>query len=109
MGQLLNKKIHQSPSHPNALQKLDYYYNIRGWLNSINRPTTSETGYEESDLFNEELHYNTNIVLGVAPNYNGNISEEVWKGGYDRYYKVYKFTYDAANRLTDATYSGINL
>ena len=104
VGQLLNKKIHQSPSHPNPLQKLDFYYNIRGWLNSINRPATSESGYEESDLFNEELHYNTNIVLGVAPNYNGNISEEVWKGGYDEYYKVYKFTYDAANRLTDATY-----
>jgi hypothetical protein len=25
IGQLLNKKLHQSPSHPNALQKLDYY------------------------------------------------------------------------------------
>ncbi len=105
VGQLLNKKIHQSPSHPNALQKLDYYYNIRGWLNSINRPVTSQTGYEESDLFNEELHYNTNLALTTTiPNYNGNISEEVWKGGYDEYYRAYRLTYDGANRLTDATY-----
>jgi len=105
LGQLLNKKIHQSPSHPNPLQKLDFYYNIRGWLNSINRPATSQTGYEEGDLFNEELHYNTNITLsGVTPNFNGNISEEVWKGGYDEYYKAYKLSYDASNRLTDATY-----
>ena len=106
VGQVLNKKIHQSPSHPNPLQKLDYYYNIRGWLNSVNRPQTAETGYEESDLFNEELHYNTNLAVGsTVANYNGNISEEVWKGGYDEYYKCFAFAYDGANRLKNSQYS----
>jgi RHS repeat-associated protein len=106
LGQLLNKKIHQSPSHPNALQKLDFYYNIRGWLNSINRPVTSVSGYEESDLFNEELHYNTNMAhTGSIPNYNGNIAEEVWKGGYDEYYKCFAFSYDGSNRLANSQYS----
>jgi RHS repeat-associated protein len=105
LGQLLNKKIHQAADHTNPLQKLDYYYNIRGWLNSINRPISSETGYEESDLFNMELHYNTGLSMPYSTAYfNGNISEEVWKGGYDEYYRDYRLTYDQANRMTDATY-----
>src|SRR5450432_1618993 len=106
LGQPLNKKIHLSPSHPAALQKLDYYYNIRGWLNSINRPISSQTGYEEGDLFNEELHYNTNLAhSNTVANYNGNISEEVWKGAYDEYYKCFAFIYDSANRLKTSQYS----
>ncbi|MBS1598423.1 MAG: hypothetical protein JST75_09355 [Bacteroidetes bacterium] len=107
VGQLLNKKLHFSSSHPYFLQKLDYYYNIRGWLNSVNRPLGAETGYEESDLFNEELHYNNFQITGIntVAQFNGNIAEEIWKGGYDEYIKGYGLTYDKANRLLTSTYA----
>lgn len=105
LGQLLNKKLHQAASYPNnsQLQKLDYSYNIRGWLNSVNKPDQASTGYDESDLFNFELHYN-NAALSATPRFNGNIAEQVWKGGYDEYYRGYKYSYDKANRLMTSDY-----
>jgi len=107
IGQPLSKKLHQSPSHPNYLQKLDYSYNIRGWLNSINKPYADATGYEEDDLFNLELHYNiTNMsgLFGSRAQFNGNISEQIWKSGYDEYLRGYQYLYDKANRLDTSTY-----
>jgi RHS repeat-associated protein len=104
LGQLLNKKIHQSPSHPNSLQKVDYYYNIRGWLNGINRPLTAESGYEESDLFDQELHYTKSVIPGSAAQYNGNIAEEILKVGYDEGEDGYCFLYDKANRMTGSAW-----
>ena len=105
VGQLLNKKIHQSPSHPNALQNLDYYYNIRGWLNSVNKPTPGTTGYDESDLFSFELHYNTTILNNARAQFNGNIAEQIWKSGYDEYLRGYLYLYDQANRLDTSSYA----
>ncbi|MDP4252276.1 MAG: hypothetical protein Q8918_19430, partial [Bacteroidota bacterium] len=104
LGQLLNKKIHQSTSHPNALQKLDYYYNIRGWLSGINRPIIAETGYDESDLFTMELHYPTVTMPQATGQYNGNIAEQIWKNGYDEGEQGYSYQYDQANRLTGSAY-----
>ena len=85
------------------MQKLDYSYNIRGWLNGINQPYADGTGYDESDLFNFKLNYNTTNLGGVAQ-YNGNIAEQVWKGGYDEYLRGYKYGYDMANRLKTSDY-----
>ncbi len=104
MGQLLNKKLHQAPSRSGYLQKLDYSYNIRGWLNAINRPYSDGQNYDETDLFNLELHYNITNLQGATPQYNGNIAEQVWKGGYDEYLRGYKYTYDKANRLLTSDY-----
>lgn len=104
LGQPLTKKLHQSVSHPSALQKLDYSYNIRGWLNGINQPYNGEANYEEEDLFNFRLHYNTTHMSGATTQYNGNIAEMLWKGGYDEYLRGYKYFYDKANRLVEADY-----
>ncbi len=104
LGQLLNKKLHQSPSHLTELQKLDYSYNIRGWLNGINQPYADGTGYDETDLFNFKLNYNTTDLSGSQAQFNGNIAEQVWKGGYDEYLRGYKYSYDKANRLKSSDY-----
>ncbi len=40
----------------------------------------------------------------ATASFNGNIAEEVWKGGYDEYFRAFRYSYDQANRLTDATY-----
>lgn len=104
VGQSLNKKLHQSSSHPNALQKLDYSYNIRGWLNGINHPIITEMGYEENDLFNLELHYSTGVMPGASIQYNGNITEEILKNGYDETETGYAFQYDQTNRLKSSAW-----
>ncbi|MBS1567081.1 MAG: hypothetical protein JST39_22050, partial [Bacteroidetes bacterium] len=75
LGQSLTKKLHQAASRPGYLQKLDYRYNIRGWLNGINQPYAGTSDYDESDLFNFSLHYNTADMSGGTAQYNGNISE----------------------------------
>ena len=105
MGQLLNKKLHQSAAFLTPLQKLDYSYNIRGWLNSVNKPYSDATGYDETDLFSFELHYNTTSLPYANAQFNGNIAEQIWKGGYDEYLRGYNYNYDKANRLKNAVYS----
>ena len=104
LGQLLNKKLHQSTTFITPLQKLDYAYNIRGWLNGVNKPFSGSSGYDETDLFNFELHYNTTTQGGTAQ-FNGNIAEQVWKGGYDEYLRGYKYGYDKANRLKTSSFT----
>jgi hypothetical protein len=79
---------------------------IGGWLTGINRPSSTQTGYEESDLFNLQLNYNTVMFAGLSvPQYNGNIAEEGWKSGYDEYLRGFTFKYDKANRLNASTYA----
>ncbi|WP_456442072.1 RHS repeat-associated core domain-containing protein, partial [Psychroserpens sp.] len=93
------------------LQEVDYTYNIRGWLKSINDiEDLGVVGGANSDLFAFKINYNTH-ELGGTPLYNGNISETLWntlsvnpntqeykrKRGYD-------YTYDALNRIKDADF-----
>ena len=101
----LNKKLHQSSTFTTPLQKLDYSYNIRGWLNGVNKPYSDASTYDETDLFNFELHYNTTNLTGGNAQFNGNIAEQVWKGGYDEYLRGYKYGYDKANRLKTSGYT----
>ncbi len=42
--------------------------------------------------------------MAGTPQYNGNIAEQVWKGGYDEYLRGYKYDYDKANRFKHASY-----
>ena len=104
VGQSLSKKLHQSPSHPNTLQKLDYSYNIRGWLNGINKTNVTDTSYQENDLFNLELHYTNSLMPGASLQYNGNVAEEILKNGYDEAITGYSFQYDKANRLNSSAW-----
>jgi hypothetical protein len=64
LGQLIDKKLHSTNSNAtDAKQSVDYRYNIRGWLTSINNAAvTSEaqTNDDTGDLFGMELGYNTN-------------------------------------------------
>ena len=80
----------------NFLQSLDYSYNIRKWLTSINNPKNLG-----NDLFG------MNVVYNGASNYNGNISSITWKNSSDDIEKTYAYNYDNLNRLTAANYSQI--
>ncbi len=89
-----------------GLQHIDYTYNIRGWLKSMNDPTTLD-----NDLFSFGIHYNTpsfpstsvsnNIAL-----YNGNISHTYWRtNNTETSLRHYTYTYDDLNRLLSANYA----
>src|SRR5690606_23560750 len=95
------------------VQSIDYRYNIRGWLTSINNAeltNTPLTNDDTDDLFGMELLYNNeDPALGNSVQFNGNISAVKWKSPVfesnpldDR--KGYNFEYDAMNRLRTASY-----
>lgn len=77
---------------------INYGYNLRGWLNSIEGPGLTEKLYYADGVGN--------------PCYNGNISSMTWKAGSETLVRGYKFDYDGFSRLTKASYgesSSINL
>lgn len=67
LGELIRKRLHVDPADESYKQSIDYAYNIRGWLTSINEAglTGSQTIVEPpqaADLFNMELIYNTTFT-----------------------------------------------
>ena len=113
LGQLVKKYLHgNSSSH---LQGIDYRYNIRGWLTSINNAMLNADAINEegNDAFGEELSYNDSITAGTTKGknqWNGNISGMKWKSkapstaGSSINVSAYAFEYDKLNRMTLAGY-----
>ena len=106
LGQLESKKVGGAVSsiveQSVGLQTIDYSYNIRGWLKTINNDT-----FTDNDLFNFGLSYN-DPVDSNNPLYNGNISETSWETVNDNNLRGYDYSYDALNRLKLANYHGYN-
>ena len=108
-----NKKIGNERPDPhghaqkNALQSIDYKYNIRGWLTDIN-DVNNLSIKTTPDLFAFKINYNE--PLNQSPNiivpklYNGNISETLWRSSSDNNLRQYSYRYDYLNRLGQATY-----
>ncbi len=87
---------------PYNLQEIDYDYNARGWLNSINNGTSSASA--PNDLFGEKLFYYGHSDSTTWPSYyNGNIGGQFLdiQGSNTHAYSYY---YDDINRLVDARY-----
>jgi hypothetical protein len=71
LGQLKNKKV------GNAVQQMDYKYNIRGWLTQINDPEVASSGTKQ---FSMKLHYTDPVTsLASQAQYNGYISSIQWR------------------------------
>jgi len=111
LGQLTQKKVGgtfvaaNSYDNTNALQIVDYSYNIRGWLKGVNDTAQNLSLASATDLFAFKINYNV-PVLGSTALYNGNIAETQWKAKSDNKLRNYKYSYDDLNRLTAATYVG---
>jgi RHS repeat-associated protein len=107
LGQLTKKKL-------GTLDSLSYDYNIRGWLLGANRTyakdTTSTANYFGFDLGYDKTSFQINGTSKSynAAQYNGNIGGMLWKSTGDNQVRKYDFTYDAVNRLTDATFTQHN-
>lgn len=104
LGKLKEKKvggkidyITTSPTYAThkSYQTIDYTYNIRNWLKSIN-----------GALFTFGIKYNDNGNLSL---YNGNISQTNWKTSGNNTYKLYNYQYDGLNRLKNADFTGGSL
>jgi len=101
IGQQINKKTGNTTGTP--LQSIDYTYNIRGWLTSINNPN-NQTNFGNK-LFGFELKYDNPASPLFAPaKYNGNISEFDWKTSNGNFLRRYAYKYDKLDRLTHASY-----
>jgi hypothetical protein len=106
LGQLKGKKVGGSATSYTPLQNVDYQYNIRGWLKSINDTDgliSTDLGIKD-DLFAFKISYN-NPTDNTKALFNGNISETYWRTLYDDQQRKYTYTYDHLNRLLLADYS----
>lgn len=115
LGQLIQKEVGSDAySHapdPPSLQWVDYKYNIRGWLTSINDINKLDQTSGPDDLFAFKINYTStvqNYSGGVAPLYNGNIAETLWRSDSDNVLRSYGYKYDSMNRLTNAVYGKPN-
>ncbi len=100
LGEQIIKYLHGSSSGDDFNQKIDYKYNIKGWLRTMN--TVNNLG---TDLFALDLRYNnpgSGDALTASALYNGDISELRWDTGTP---KGYGFSYDDLSRLTAADYA----
>lgn len=105
IGELVDKKLHSTDNGSTFKQSVDFRYNIRGWLTSMNNSKLSSsdvTNDDNTDLFGMELGYNNDIGLGASAQYNGNISSIKWSNNTiesEVLQRGYVFTYDVMNRL----------
>jgi RHS repeat-associated protein len=83
----------------NNLEILDYKYNIRGWLRSINPDYAGGSG---SHYFGMELDYDYGFT---THQYNGNIAGQRWRSSGDGERRAYGYSYDGASRLTKADFT----
>ncbi|MFC4636451.1 DUF6443 domain-containing protein [Dokdonia ponticola] len=113
-GEISNLNLYATTINK-RLQKVDYTYNIRGWMTDINNINDQS---RDTKLFNFRINYNQAIEgsssgQGVTPLYNGNISQTTWKtlsADPDTQKRSYGYQYDALNRLEAAySYKGATL
>ncbi|TKC60139.1 hypothetical protein FBD94_14580 [Pedobacter hiemivivus] len=97
-----------------TLQSLDYRYNIRGQLQSINNSTLSNDGgitnSDNYDVFGMQLLYDqSDSNLGNTPYFSGALSAVKWmsKDGNNisSVERSYSYNYDVLNRLTSSAYA----
>jgi hypothetical protein len=92
-GRMRTKFLNSGNDDTHFREQLDYSYVPRGWMSKVLGKTST------GDNFGVELKY-TNAANGQ---YNGNIGEMLWKRTGTSIWGNYSFTYDKANRLTNAT------
>jgi RHS repeat-associated protein len=102
LGQLQRKRLNVTGAST-QLDTITYTYNIRGWLQGINKAYVNTTG--TTNYFGEELSYD----YGFTQNqYNGNIAGVKWRGSNDGVVRAFGYSYDLINRLTAADFSQNN-
>lgn len=115
LGQLKKKIIYPTGGAGGTpLDSIEYDYNIRGWLLGANRAFVKDTT-STANFFGYDLGYDKTAfaVNGSSKSYNtaqynGNITGQLWRSIGDWQLRKYDYTYDAINRLTDASFTQLN-
>ncbi|CAN5388934.1 DUF6443 domain-containing protein [soil metagenome] len=117
IGQPVTKKLHSADMGQTFVQSVDYRYNSRGWLKSINNAALTNDGLinnDTNDAFGEEIFYD-DYSTAVLKQYNGNISAVNWQSkvpsnsAVPQILQGYEYNYDRINRLTLANYTTTGL
>jgi len=113
LGQLISKKLGSTPGASTQLQQVDFRYNIRGQLLSINNSTLISDGGQTDDdpnpVFGMQLLYDqVDANVGNAAYFNGKLSAVKWMSksstGANSYERSYAYSYDGRDRYTKAAY-----
>lgn len=118
-GQLVEKNLHSTDDGNSFLQSVDYRYNIRGWLTSINNSSlTNDNGLKNddaNDLFGMELLYNEEAIginsVNTQPKYNGSITAIRWKSNDLKtppVERIYGYDYNTTNWILNGRYAAKN-
>lgn len=110
LGQLIKKEIGQKKDENDdyttePLEIQNFTYNIRGWLQGINKDYARSTGQSSSGWFGMELNYDWGFD---SKNYNGNIAGTRWRSRGDGVQRAYGYTYDKVNRILSADYGQLD-
>lgn len=81
------------------IESLEYEYNIRGWLKSINKDYVRNGG---GHYFGMELFYDYGYTQNEL---DGNLAGITWRRKGDDQYRSYGMQYDPAGRLAQAYYT----
>lgn len=100
LGELRSKKLAPAYNNNAGIETLNYEYNIRGWLKSINKDYVNATS--NTNWFGQTLSYNHGFT---QQQFNGNISGLQWRSRGDGEQRAYGFQYDRANRLLSADFT----
>ncbi|WP_421898631.1 DUF6443 domain-containing protein [Marinoscillum sp.] len=115
LGALIEKNIHSTDGGSSFLQSIDYRYNARGWLQSINNPALNNDGStnnDTNDLFGAKYHYNSSFSVGgtsIPARYDGAMAAFEWKNasvsGKTFDHSITGYLYDDLGQLTKAKYA----
>jgi RHS repeat-associated protein len=90
-----------------ALVNLQYEYNIRGWLLSLNKGYLQSGGADA--YFGMQLGYDKKTDGGnqifTKEQFAGNITGQLWRSEGDQVKRTYNYDYDNANRFMKADFS----
>lgn len=116
LGQLIESNLHSTDGGNTFLQSVDYRYNIRGWLTSINNSTLSNDGgvtnNDTGDLFGLNLTYNQDAFsindTTTGKLYDGRITAARWSSDNRKTpvkERIYGYSYEAQQRFLQAKYA----
>ncbi|MCX6319299.1 MAG: DUF6443 domain-containing protein [Bacteroidetes bacterium] len=106
MGRVKNKKLSPDYNGGAGIESFRYDYNIRGWLNGINKDyaLTSTSLNQWEHYFGMYLGYDNRDNRFTAAQYNGNLTGAIWKTQGDNMPRRYDYQYDNAGRFTQALF-----
>jgi RHS repeat-associated protein len=103
LGQLKQKRLGVTGT-TTQLDSLSYTYNIRGWLQGINKAFVNTAG-STTNWFGQELSYDYGFTTNQ---FTGNIAGSKWKSRSDGIARAYGYNYDKVSRLTIADFTQQN-